>query len=82
MGINDKEYNGWTNRATWNVSLWLNNQEDLYNAYMPILRATDDDIEAAEAIEEFCRAIWGDRTPDGDLLDEANFEEIANSNRE
>lgn len=27
----EKRYNGWTNYATWNVALWLGNDEGLYN---------------------------------------------------
>ena len=25
------EYNGWTNYETWNVALWIDNEQDVYN---------------------------------------------------
>ena len=28
----EKTYEGWTNRATWNVALWIANDEPLYRA--------------------------------------------------
>ena len=29
--MTDTTYNGWTNKATWSVALWIGNDEFLYN---------------------------------------------------
>lgn len=46
-----KEYNGWTNYPTWNVNLWLTNDEGSYNYWME--RARDAEVnELAISLEE------------------------------
>ena len=40
--MDTETYNGWTNRATWLVALWLDNEYELYTAVrdMPVINAT------------------------------------------
>lgn len=50
-------YNGWRNRATWNVALWLGNDEGLY---MFSRRYTDYSTMAQDLL-----ALGLEKTPDG-----------------
>lgn len=44
----DKTHNGWTNYQTWNVKLWIDNNEGLYNMVLEAAR----DVEAPELSEQ------------------------------
>ena len=74
------EYNGWKNYATWNVALWLGNDEDMndqverFNRCVPLFGTT-----YAEFITHY--ASLGDQTPDGvawldDTLDYAALNRV------
>jgi len=55
-------YEGWKNRATWNVSLWLNNDEPTYRAAVEFMK----DYKGKTPYKSFCRDSGLDtqRTPD------------------
>ena len=59
--LTDTEYNGWTNQATWNVALWINNDEGLYD----IARETGSYQDFVAYISEFMT-----QTPDGVRFDD------------
>lgn len=72
-----EEYQGWKNRATWNVALWVNNDEGLYReavAYVQRCKA-----RRVVAGERFATPRWrvfvesaglsGQKTPDGYAYD-------------
>ena len=70
---NEEKHNGWTNRATWNVNLWLGNDEGTYTV-MRSLKMTEPN-----QFENFCGYLWGNETPDGEKLSDVNWQEIANA---
>ena len=72
----DTTYNGWTNRETWNVNLWLFNDYDRYQWLQAIFPSGCGGPVAAERV---CRMFFGDKTPDNCLLSKVNWQEVCNA---
>jgi hypothetical protein len=76
-------YNGWTNRQTWNVHLWLSNDEPLYRMALDAAKPRRTLADAAAAIRTMCNDLWpSGRTPDNDSLRGVNWREVASAFRE
>lgn len=85
-------YNGWTNYPTWNVALWLANDEGLYRETLDIVEwnKKDDDedhmvvVDLADALKSW---VVDELAPDldasfaadllGYALDQVDWQEIA-----
>ena len=65
-------YNGWKNYATWNVALWIGNDEGLYRLacdcadYDEFVEIMRNDVGSIETPDQVA---WNDRTLDTDALD-------------
>ena len=74
-------YNGWKNRETWNVSLWLQNDE-LYYRVACSVSSYPQFIEKMKEIRSFWddKNQWIDQTPDGVRFDskKVNLKEMNN----
>jgi hypothetical protein len=84
----EHRYNGWTNYETWNVALYLNNEEPLYRAAVEYANGTDE-----PTYEGFIRqaiatgALLDPLTPDGvrwldSGLDHEELDEVIRDHKE
>ena len=77
--MSDNTYNGWANYETWNVNLWIQNDEGLYgfvrDGLEEMLDRCDNDWENVSItdLKELVRDAFGaNKTPDGvSLMDSA-----------
>lgn len=73
-----EDYNGWSSRETWNVALWLGNEEALYRDVVNMARRSWSASNMAEKLEQFCNEVWKNGvTPDGDSLALVDWKEVA-----
>lgn len=57
-----KDYNGWKNWDTWQVSLWVNGERSTYKAKQEFIRSVET-VDAAN-VEQFVRELMPAGTPD------------------
>ena len=81
------DYNGWCNRETWVVNLWLTNDECYYEELQAIIKNFDSE-EQAEELEQYIHWIIDvdEASMTTDLLSTSlgrvDWHEIARSNQE
>ena len=63
------EYNGWANYETWNVALWLNNDEGLY--------ALSRGHDSYDALTDDLRDMGFTETPDGVAYNDSGLDRVA-----
>jgi len=70
--MTEKTYNGWTNYETWNVALWIGNDEGLYNMAREAgsYRAFTGMMRDCECTETPDSVAWNDSGLDLDALEE------------
>ena len=76
--MEDTTYNGWTNYETWNLNLWIDNDEGHYKGKVRFLRSKAQELNV-ETVTNFCMRRFPKGTPDmngpADMT-KVNYEEI------
>ena len=83
------EYNGYKNYQTWNVALWIDNDESTCDLILDLIARCKDDYEAAEELKRFieeANPLADTATMFTDLLNsalaEVDYMEIIESHKE
>ncbi len=64
-------YNGWPNRETWNVMLWMDNVEGAYRFYREKFR---ENSKRTGDLAKYCAmTAFGEQTPDGVRFDSSRI---------
>lgn len=78
MKTSDKTYNGYTNYETWNVVLWLYNDEPTYNELRSMLHQYKGCGISKDDVSYICRKLFHNgetsATPDGVWLDDKQID--------
>lgn len=59
------KYQGHESRAAWNVSLWINNDEGLYDLAKECVSHSSNRLEAAKSLLDTLQGVNNGKTPDG-----------------
>lgn len=81
-------YNGWSNRETWIVNLWMTGDQSYYEQPCEIISSHNNLDDQAEALEDWirfeydgeCSSIWADLI--NNSLAEVDWYEIVKMNQE
>ena len=77
-----KRYNGWANYETWNVALWLGNDEGLYRAACEWVRMREGQGIAGSDAQSFVAEVMPNGTPDTSNMGAVRWGAIASFLRE
>jgi len=72
--VSDSTYNGWKNRATWNIALWIGNDESLYRLAVEYVQTRPAGKQATYRGFIRTMGLEGELTPDGFKYDGAKLD--------
>jgi len=82
--MTDNTYNGWTNWETWNLLLWVTNEESLYKEATHFAHIYSSMMAFEKKCEDFFRRMFPEGTPDmkEEEMQAVNWAEVAQALKE